>query len=106
MNYCGLGIMHPWYQQQLTHLKTCLSETLTTSITGDLIKASLEELRLEVGMPGRPGEWRIEITKDLMTDSWMKDLLIFMDQYQMKLVDDLALLSGNTTLDVPCTIFC
>jgi hypothetical protein len=50
-NYCGLDIMHPWYHQELVHLKTCLSETLTNSITGDLFKACLEELRLAVSMP-------------------------------------------------------
>jgi hypothetical protein len=99
VDYCGLGIMHPWYRQQLTHLKTCLSETLTGSITGDLLKACLEELRLEVGMPGRPGDWCIRITQELMKDCWLKDLLIFMEQHWMHLEDNLPPLTTNTTSD-------
>jgi hypothetical protein len=99
MDYCGLGIMHPWYRQELTHLKVCLAETLTASITGDLIKACMEELGLEVGMPGRPKDWCLNITKDIMTPCWLKDLLIFLEDHKMHLSDTLPLLEGNTTSD-------
>jgi hypothetical protein len=98
-DYCGLGILHPYYRQQLTHLKTLLSETLTHSITGDLMKACFEELRLEVGMPGRSRNWRLPITKDILTPCWMKDLLVFMEKHQMDLEDTQPLLTGNTTSD-------
>lgn len=99
-DYCGLGILHPWYRQNLTHLQTCLTETLTNGITGDLIKGCLEELRLEIGMPGRPMEWQINFTKDIMTECWLKDLLVFMDTHKMHLDDNLPVLEGNTTTDI------
>jgi hypothetical protein len=101
MDYLGLGIMHPyWYRQELTHLKVCLAETLTASITGDLIKACMEELRLEIGMPGRPEAWRIDITKDIMKPCWLKDLLVFMEDHKMHLDNTIPILKGNTDSDI------
>jgi hypothetical protein len=40
-DFCGLGVMHPWFNQELTHLETCLQEGTKKSITGDLLQAWL-----------------------------------------------------------------
>ena len=44
--------MHPWHHQAITHLVTCLQQTVIGGSTGSLISASLEQLRLEVSLPG------------------------------------------------------
>jgi hypothetical protein len=48
----GLGITCPWHCQGITHLLVCLNQTQLGGITGCLISPDLEELSLEVGLPG------------------------------------------------------
>ena len=50
--YHGLGILHPWYHQQLKHLQTLIGEITNKIPTGMLLQASAEQLRLEIGLPG------------------------------------------------------
>ena len=50
--YHGLGLKHPWYHQQLKHIYTLIRETTNKNLTGLLIQASAESLRLEIGLPG------------------------------------------------------
>jgi hypothetical protein len=52
-SFCGLGIMHPWYNHELAHLETCLREGTKQTITGDLLRASAEQMRLELGISNR-----------------------------------------------------
>jgi hypothetical protein len=40
----GLGILHPWYHQELIHLTVLIEHTQQGTMTGQLIKASLEQL--------------------------------------------------------------
>ena len=49
--YHGLGIFHPWYNQQLKHLQTLIGELANSTLTGILLQASAEQLRLELGFP-------------------------------------------------------
>jgi hypothetical protein len=49
---CGLGVYHPWHNQHLSQMQILLQETALPTIMGDLIRALLEQLRLEVGLPG------------------------------------------------------
>lgn len=48
----GMGIMNPWHKQHLRQIYTLLISTNRNSMTGDLIKASAEQLRLEMGTKG------------------------------------------------------
>jgi hypothetical protein len=50
-NFTGMGLMHPFYKQNLRHLELVLGETLRPSITAELLSAALEQLRLESGLP-------------------------------------------------------
>ena len=47
----GMGIMHPFYTQEMSHLSMCLYEGKSKTITGELIRASMEQLQLELGFP-------------------------------------------------------
>jgi hypothetical protein len=85
----GLGIMHPWFNQELTHLETCLREGTTKSITGDLLRASTEQMRLELGLSSQlgcvPSETKKALT--LATDSWLKTAHSFALSHGMRLED-------------------
>ena len=48
----GFGILHPWYHQEIIHLQICLKQTLLHDITGQLIIAATEQMRLELGVSG------------------------------------------------------
>ena len=47
----GVGVMHPFHYQELEHLETILRCGNNDSTTGKLIQASLEALKLELGLP-------------------------------------------------------
>jgi hypothetical protein len=48
----GLGVMHPWHRQELSHLITICKETMHGTPTGELLQTNAEQLRLEMGLPG------------------------------------------------------
>ena len=50
--YHGLGILHPWYTQQLKKLLTLIGEIANNIPAGILLMASAKQLRLEIGLPG------------------------------------------------------
>ena len=50
--YAGLGIMHPWYNQELSHLEILWGEVTAASHTGELFQTSMEQLTLELGFSG------------------------------------------------------
>jgi hypothetical protein len=90
-DYCGLGITHPWYNQELTHLETCLREGTAKTITGDLIQASAEQMRLEMGISSKLGEVNSETKKvlSLATECWLKTAHSFATTHRMRIHDNL-----------------
>lgn len=48
----GLGLIHPWYHQELHQLEVIWEEISNETLTGELLQTSLEELRLEIGLFG------------------------------------------------------
>ena len=49
----GLGLLHPFDFQELEHLETALRCGNWGSTTGSLVETSMEELKLELGLPGK-----------------------------------------------------
>ena len=96
---CGLGIFHPWHNQHLSQLKVVLQETALPSITGDLIRASFEQLRLEIGLPDRSDQWNWSVVKSIATDCWLKDLLQYAAQHNLYVEDTLPVLTQYRTHD-------
>ena len=76
--YQGLGILHPYYNQQLQHIEVCIHEGDRDTITGELIRASLEQLQVEIGLPGNLFDQDYEILQTLATECWLKSLWAFL----------------------------
>jgi ribonuclease HI len=85
----GLGIMHPWFNQELTHIETCLQEGTAETIAGDLLRASTEQLRLELGLSTQIGTVPTETKKalSLATDCWLKTVHEFATSHGMRIED-------------------
>ena len=42
--FTGMGLMHPYYKQNLKHLKLAVQENIKPSITSNLLDATIEQL--------------------------------------------------------------
>ena len=73
----GMGMMHPYYRQYFKHLELAMKEILKPTITAELLTATMEQLKLEAGIPCENGEWDLSSFGQCLTNSWIKDLLIF-----------------------------
>jgi hypothetical protein len=87
--YQGLSVMHPWYRQQIVHLITLCKETFNGTPTGELLLANAEQLRLEIGLPDSFTSAPLDLVSPYMTRGWLKDLLLFLHQFHIKLEDPL-----------------
>ena len=70
----GLGLLHPWYHQELHHLDVFWEEISNETLTGDLLQVSLEELRLELGLPGYLTAAPYTKMDRCATSCWLKTL--------------------------------
>ena len=75
--------------QELTHIETCLQEGTVATITGDLLRASTEQMRLELGLSTKIGTVPTETKKalSLATDCWLKTVHEFASTHKMRLDD-------------------
>jgi hypothetical protein len=81
------GIMHPWHHQELTHLITCVQQVTHISISGSLISTSLEQLRLEAGLPGFLTDHDYSTVHRMLTSCWLQDLWYFCDRFKIEVSD-------------------
>jgi hypothetical protein len=95
----GLGILHPWYYQELIHLITLIEHTQKRTMTGQLILASFEQLRLEIGIPGFLTSSSFQEFKVLITPSWLTDLWDFLQRFGIELHDQAGQLLPQRTND-------
>jgi hypothetical protein len=96
----GLGVMHPWHRQEISHIITLCQETQHGTPTGELLQATAEQTRLEIGLPGRFTDAPLPIVSAYMTDSWLHDLLLYLDTYNMSIDDPLPQLDKHRTGDL------
>lgn len=96
----GMGVMHPWYHQESTHLMTCLQQTVIGGSTGSLILASLEQLRLEVGLPGFLTDHNYETHKGLITLLWVAQIWEFTHRFRIEIRDSAAKLHERRSNDL------
>jgi hypothetical protein len=52
LKFQGLGVIHPYYRQELIHIMELLHKSSMLSITGEQMRASMEQPCLEVGGGG------------------------------------------------------
>ena len=95
----GFGIIHPWYHQELMHLITCVQQASHVSISGSLIATSLEQLRLEAGLPGFLTDHDYQTIRRALTRSWLQDLWAFCDRFRIGLHDSAGKLSLSRRQD-------
>jgi len=70
----GKGLMHPWYNQELTHLETLWEELASETHMGEFITTSMEALRLELGYPTSLMLVPFDRMAGCATDSWLTSL--------------------------------
>jgi hypothetical protein len=95
----GFGVMHPWYHQQLLHLIAFLEHTEQQTMTGQLLSAGVEQLRLELGTSGYITDNKYSTMKDLVTETWVTDLWKFTDRFKIRIHDEIDQLRLQRTND-------
>jgi len=93
--YQGLGIMHPYYNQELSHISTCLYQGERPTITGELIGASLEQLQVEIGLPGYLLQQDYSKLESLATECWLKTVWEFAWTNEIEIYDKSPKLEQN-----------
>ncbi len=72
LKFCGINIPNLFTEQTLMHIQTLLKySNQPQDLTGFLLRATGESMRLELGLRGALFEAPL-ILQDLITDSWMK----------------------------------
>ena len=83
----GMGIMHPFYTQEMSHLALCLSEGESQTITGELLRASMEQMLLEIGTPGHLLQLDYSTYGNIATDCWIKTVWKFAWENEIDITD-------------------
>jgi hypothetical protein len=87
LKYQGLGIIHPYYRQELVHITEILRESSMTSITGELMRAAMEQLCLEIGLGGVLREWSYPSYGQNATSCWLQTVWKFCSQHDLFIHD-------------------
>jgi len=66
--------MHPWYNQEPTHLETLWEELASETHTGEFLTTSMEALRLELGYPTSLMSVPFDRMAGCATDCWLTSL--------------------------------
>jgi len=91
-DFGGQGLMHPWYNQELSHLETFWEETSLESHTGELFGNLVETLRLELGFPGYLTSIPYTRMEMCATTSWITKLWASSSMFNMQIHDPFPLL--------------
>ena len=83
----GMGLMDPFYHQELLHLQACLEELNKASFLNELLTTSFEELRLEMGFPGRITDAPADAMADAVTKCYTKTVWRFAFQHGFSIED-------------------
>ena len=83
----GMGLMDPFYHQELLHLQACLEELNKASFLNELLTTSFEELRLEMGFPGRITDAPADVMADAVTKCYTKTVWRFAFQHGFSIED-------------------
>jgi hypothetical protein len=84
----GLGIPNLYTSQGIAHIKRILKYSpIEEDITGQLIRASMEQLKLEIGCNGPTLSLPYSVFAGLATKSWFQQTWQFMDEHQIRIED-------------------
>ena len=79
--------MHPFHYQELEHLETILRCGNNESTTGKLIQASLEALKLELGLPDSWAGADYSLLGGCTTASWLKSVWKYCWEHNLEITD-------------------
>lgn len=90
IKYQGLGLVHPWLDQNIVQLKVLLTELMKKSLTGNLIKFAAKQLKLELGIPGPLSSIPWDDLKEMATPSWMVKIYEFAAKHNINIQNGVA----------------
>jgi hypothetical protein len=89
--YFGLGLQHLYTCQEIYRLKDMLQHTFRNTCTGNLYRASLELLYIELGVTMELHDIPYQQMAALATDSLVKSTWHFLHTYGLKLTHDIKI---------------
>ena len=98
-DHYGLGVYNPYINQYLTQIETLLTHLKADTMTGDLIRTSAEQLRLELGTNKPLTKCQWEQRQESITDCWLKNLFAFMEKNNIQMEDSIEHLSAQREQD-------
>ena len=99
--YQGLGLHDPYIRQGVEHIKFILQQAESISISGKLLRFTVEGTKLETGLPGNLFQHDFNIYGQLATNSWVKATWQFVWEYNILLEDSSPSLPLLRTNDRP-----
>jgi hypothetical protein len=98
--YAGFNLVHPYFKQHYLQLAATAEHLSRPGITGDLLWANFEQLRIESGLPSHlDGDWQLGVSKQYLTDCWLKSLLCFCEEQDLSFRDPCGKLEPRTSRD-------
>ena len=92
--YQGFGIIHPYYFQELTHIKTRIEEGMSQSQTGKLLDHLSELFYLEAGLNGPYRQLPYDVHSTCVSDTWYKTLWNFCNTNDITITEP--------SMEIPC----
>ena len=93
--YCALGLPHFYVEQGIYKIQRICKYTGSKEyLTGSLMRNTLENLTVELGLPGSPFSHDYQQWKSLSTNSWIKSAWEFMPQYGIEIIPTTPMLQG------------
>jgi hypothetical protein len=90
LQYHGLGVHHPFYQQMISHLVALVAETTDDlSVSGKLLQGVAEDLSREISLPGEFTEAPWARLAPVVTHIWLTHFLCFAAEHQVLIHDPL-----------------
>ena len=85
LRFQGLNIPCLWVSQGVAHITHAITHCQSSTITGQLLRTSLEALILELGMPGSPFTMPITDVQPFLTKSWWTHTWVFLTEFQLSI---------------------
>ena len=98
-DYGGLEIKDLYILQGIAHIKALIDEGESETTTGKLLRNLIEQHVVEVGLSSEPSDWSYEATHNIITDSWFKNTLEFMEKSDIRLFTGMKTISKWTKQD-------
>ena len=105
--YQGLGITNLYVKQASKHIQKILKFGKSSTLTGQLIRCTVEQLKLETGLPGPALGQNFRTAGLLATNSWIKETWKYLASHGMEIrdtTDDPALRCKNDKPIIPMLI--